>query len=63
MPSHPNAADLPALLAMLCDAGVEFIVVGGAAVLDGVEELQAQPEALRVVLLTRGVELLGSGGM
>ena len=37
MPSHPNAADLSALLAMLCDAGVEFIVVGGAAaVLQGV---------------------------
>lgn len=37
MPSHPNAADLPALLAILCDAGVEFIVVGGAAaVLQGV---------------------------
>jgi hypothetical protein len=31
MPSHPKAADLPALLAKLCDAGVEFIVVGGAA--------------------------------
>jgi len=28
---HPSAADLPALLAALCDAGVEFIVVGGAA--------------------------------
>ena len=28
---HPNAADLPALVAKLCDAGVEFIVVGGAA--------------------------------
>jgi predicted nucleotidyltransferase len=28
---HPNAADLPALLAKLCDAGVEFIIVGGAA--------------------------------
>ena len=31
MPQHPSAADLPALLAALCDAGVEFIVVGGAA--------------------------------
>lgn len=31
MLSHPKAADLPALLAKLCDAGVEFIVVGGAA--------------------------------
>jgi hypothetical protein len=37
MPSHPKAADLPALLASLCDSGVEFIVVGGvAAVLQGV---------------------------
>jgi hypothetical protein len=37
MPSHPNAADLSALLALLCEAGVEFIVVGGAAaVLQGV---------------------------
>lgn len=37
MRSHPSAADLPALLAILCDAGVEFIVVGGAAaVLQGV---------------------------
>src|SRR6185295_15541437 len=37
MPSHPKAADLPALLATLCDSGVEFIVVGGvAAVLQGV---------------------------
>lgn len=31
MPQHPSAADLPALLAALCDMGVEFIVVGGAA--------------------------------
>lgn len=31
MPSHPKVTDLPALLAKLCDAGVEFIVVGGAA--------------------------------
>lgn len=31
MRRHPSAADLPALLAALCDAGVEFIVVGGAA--------------------------------
>ena len=31
MPRHPSAADLPALLAKLCDAGVEFIIVGGAA--------------------------------
>jgi hypothetical protein len=31
MPSHPKITDLPALLARLCDAGVEFIVVGGAA--------------------------------
>jgi hypothetical protein len=31
MPSPPSAADLPALLAKLCDAGVEFIIVGGAA--------------------------------
>jgi hypothetical protein len=37
MPSHPKAADLPALLAVLCDSGVEFIIVGGvAAVLQGV---------------------------
>jgi len=28
---HPKAADLPALVARLCDAGIEFIVVGGAA--------------------------------
>lgn len=31
MQRHPSAADLPALLATLCDAGVEFIIVGGAA--------------------------------
>jgi len=31
MPRHPRAADFPALLAKLCDAGVEFIIVGGAA--------------------------------
>lgn len=31
MHSHPKAADLPALVAKLCDAGVEFIIVGGAA--------------------------------
>jgi len=31
MQRHPKAADLPALLAKLCDAGVEFIIVGGAA--------------------------------
>ncbi|MDI1477542.1 hypothetical protein [Polyangium sp. y55x31] len=31
MQRHPSAADLPALLARLCDAGVEFIIVGGAA--------------------------------
>src|SRR5262245_43757154 len=31
MPSHPKEADIPALLEKLCDAGVEFIVVGGAA--------------------------------
>src|SRR5213078_3419415 len=36
MPSHPKAADLPALLAALCDSGIEFIIVGGvAAVLQG----------------------------
>lgn len=36
MHSHPKEADLQALLAKLCDAGVEFIVVGGtAAVLQG----------------------------
>jgi hypothetical protein len=36
MPLHPKAADLPALLAALCDSGVEFIIVGGvAAVLQG----------------------------
>jgi hypothetical protein len=29
--SHPKEADLPALVARLCDAGIEFIVVGGAA--------------------------------
>jgi hypothetical protein len=26
MASHPKATDLPALLAKLCDAGIEFIV-------------------------------------
>lgn len=31
MPRHPRAADLPALVAALCDAGVEFVIVGGAA--------------------------------
>jgi hypothetical protein len=31
MASHPKATDLPALLAKLCDAGIEFIIVGGAA--------------------------------
>jgi len=31
MQRHPSAADLQALLAKLCDAGVEFIIVGGAA--------------------------------
>lgn len=31
MQRHPSAADLPALLARLCDAGIEFIIVGGAA--------------------------------
>lgn len=31
MRRHPSAADLPALLAQLCDAKIEFIVVGGAA--------------------------------
>lgn len=31
MSSHPKVTDLAALLAKLCDAGVEFIVVGGAA--------------------------------
>ncbi|MCC6898607.1 MAG: hypothetical protein IT377_06510 [Polyangiaceae bacterium] len=31
MQRHPSAADLPALLAKLSDAGIEFIVVGGAA--------------------------------
>ena len=36
MPRHPKAADLPALVAKLCDAGVEFIIVGGtSAVLQG----------------------------
>jgi hypothetical protein len=36
MPRHPKAADLPALVAKLCDASVEFIIVGGAsAVLQG----------------------------
>lgn len=34
MRRHPSAADLPALLAKLCDAGVEFIVVGGAAAVE-----------------------------
>ncbi len=29
--SHPRNADLPALVAALHDAGVEFIIVGGAA--------------------------------
>jgi len=37
MQSHPRAADLAALLAKLCGAEVEFIIVGGvAAVLQGV---------------------------
>ncbi len=31
MAPHPKATDLSALLARLCDAGVEFIIVGGAA--------------------------------
>lgn len=31
MPPHPKTSDLPALLARLCQGGVEFIVVGGAA--------------------------------
>ena len=31
MASHPKATDLPALLAKLCDAAIEFIIVGGAA--------------------------------
>lgn len=31
MQRHPRAADLPELLATLCDAGIEFIIVGGAA--------------------------------
>lgn len=31
MAQHPKATDLPALLARLSDAGVEFIIVGGAA--------------------------------
>jgi hypothetical protein len=31
MQRHPNAANLQALLATLSDAGVEFIIVGGAA--------------------------------
>jgi hypothetical protein len=36
VPSHPKSADLPSLLAALCDSGVEFIIVGGvAAVLQG----------------------------
>jgi hypothetical protein len=37
VPSYPKEADLPALLAALCHAGIEFIIVGGAAaVLQGV---------------------------
>jgi hypothetical protein len=32
--SHPKEADLPALLAELCDAGIEFIVVRGTAAHD-----------------------------
>lgn len=31
MPQHPKTSDFPALLARLSQAGVEFIVVGGAA--------------------------------
>lgn len=31
MPSHPKQADIPALVAKLCDADIEFIIVGGAA--------------------------------
>lgn len=31
MASHSKVTDLPGLLAKLCDAGVEFIVVGGVA--------------------------------
>jgi hypothetical protein len=37
MRQHPNVTDLAGLLAKLCDAGIEFIVVGGAAaVIQGV---------------------------
>lgn len=36
MPRHPKAADFTALLARLCDARIEFIIVGGvAAVIQG----------------------------
>src|SRR5678816_4272319 len=36
MQRHPSAADLQGLLVRLCEAGVEFIIVGGAsAVLQG----------------------------
>lgn len=31
MQRHPNVAEIQTLLAQLCDAGVEFIIVGGAA--------------------------------
>jgi len=31
MQRHPNVTEIQALLAKLCDAGVEFIIVGGAA--------------------------------
>jgi hypothetical protein len=31
MPSHPKEADHFALISKLCDAGIEFIIVGGAA--------------------------------
>ena len=36
MPSHPKATDLPALLAMLCDSGVEFIADADADTMTGV---------------------------
>ncbi len=42
MRRHPSAADPPALLAKLCDAGVEFIIVGGAAVV-----IQGVPSTIR----------------
>lgn len=63
MPDHPEHADLESLLDALADAGVEFIVVGGAAAvlhgapvttqdLDIVHRTDAQNTARLMTLLT-----------